>query len=74
MRKATFLLAGIAIGVVLAKQIEANPEAKKTLGNAATKVKDFANAVSAGYKENEAKISAPIKPAAKRTTTTKRSR
>jgi hypothetical protein len=74
MSKATFLLAGIAIGVVLAKQIENNPEAKKTLGNAATKVKDFANAVSAGYKENEAKSSAPIKSAAKRTTTTKRSR
>lgn len=78
MRKSTFLIAGIALGVFISKQIESNPETKKTLQDAASKVKNFANAVSAGYREQEAKATTTKKPAArttkKPTTTTKRTR
>ena len=55
MRKTAVLIAGIAIGVYLASQIEANPEAKKALDQAGEKIKTFANAVSDGYREQEAK-------------------
>ncbi len=55
MRKSAFLIAGIAIGVFLSKQIESNPETKKALDNATSKVKEFANAVSVGYRDQEAK-------------------
>jgi hypothetical protein len=55
MRKTAVLIAGIAIGVYLARQIEANPEAKKALDQAGEKIKTFANAVSDGYREQEAK-------------------
>lgn len=55
MRKTAVLIAGIAIGVYLARQIEANPEAKKTLDNTGEKIRTFASAVSEGYREQEAK-------------------
>jgi hypothetical protein len=61
MRKSTFLVAGIAIGVLVAKQIESNPEAKKAFDSATAKAKEFANAVAAGYKEQESKTNAPVK-------------
>ena len=78
MRKSTVLIAGIALGVFISKQIESNPETKKSLKEAASKVKSFANAVGAGYREQEAQTSSPKKPAAKTAkkpaTTTKRTR
>lgn len=73
MRKTTLFIAGIAIGMFLAKQIEANPETKKSLDNAAAKIKDFANAVAIGYREQESK-STPTKPVRKQTTSAKRTR
>jgi hypothetical protein len=57
MRKTAVLIAGIAIGVYLTKQLEANPEAKKTLDEAGEKIRTFATAVSEGYREQEAKAS-----------------
>ena len=57
MRKTAVLIAGIAIGVYLAKQLEANPEAKKTLDEAGEKIRTFATAVAEGYREQEAKAS-----------------
>ena len=78
MRKSTYLIAGIALGVFISKQIESNPETKKTLQEAAGKVKNFANAISTGYREQEAKTATANKPAARTTkkpaTTTKRTR
>jgi len=78
MRKSTFLIAGIALGVFISKQIETNPETKKTLQEAAGKVKNFAHAVSTGYREQEAKTAPAKKPATrtakKPATTTKRTR
>jgi len=62
MRKTAVLIAGIAIGVYLARQIEANPEAKKALDQAGEKIKTFANAVSDGYREQEAKSAKPAAP------------
>ncbi|NBR64375.1 MAG: hypothetical protein EBS85_00455 [Micrococcales bacterium] len=60
MRKTAVLIAGIAIGVYLARQIDANPEAKQALGDAGEKIKTFANAVSDGYREQESKST--VKP------------
>jgi len=78
MRKSTFLIVGIALGVFISKQIESNPETKKTLQEAAGKVKNFANAVSTGYREQEAKTETAKRPAVRTTkkpaTTTKRTR
>jgi hypothetical protein len=55
MRKAALFIAGIAVGVYLAKQIESNPAAKEALDQAGTKVKTFASALSDGYRQQEAK-------------------
>ena len=66
MRKSAFLLAGIAIGIFLAKQIEANPEVKKSLDSATSKIKHFSTAVAKGYKEQENRASAAQKPVLKR--------
>ncbi len=59
MRKTALFIAGIAVGVYLAKQIETNPAAKDALDNAGTKVKSFANAVTEGYRQQEAKHAKP---------------
>ena len=55
MRKTLLFVAGIAVGVYLVKQIEANPEAKKAVQDAGKKVTSLTNAVAAGYKDQEAK-------------------
>jgi len=57
MRKAALFIAGMAVGVYLAKQIESNPEAKKVIEQAGEKAKTFASAFSAGYREQEVKNS-----------------
>lgn len=77
MRKSTVLIAGIALGVLISKQLDTNPETRKALQDAAAKVKTFANAVGAGYREQEAQNSS-TKQSSPRTktkpTTTKRTR
>ena len=55
MRKTAVFIAGLAVGVYLARQIESNPEAKRALDQAGEKIKTFANSVSDGYREQEAK-------------------
>jgi predicted RNase H-like HicB family nuclease len=66
MNKLFWLIAGVAIGVVAAKQIEENPQAKKTYEEAKASLQEFAEAVSEGYKERESELSKPArKPAAK---------
>lgn len=55
MKRAAFFIAGLAFGVYLAKQIDANPEAKKAVKDAGDKVRIFTNAVVAGYREQESK-------------------
>ena len=61
MRKTAFLIAGIAIGVYLAKQIDSNPEAKKALDETGQKIRTFANAVAEGYREQESLTETPSK-------------
>ncbi|MBU6144514.1 MAG: hypothetical protein KGQ56_03480 [Acidobacteria bacterium] len=65
MKRAALFIAGIAVGVYLARQIEANPEAKKAVDQAGEKVKTFASAVATGYREQELKNSAKPKGKAK---------
>jgi outer membrane lipoprotein-sorting protein len=79
MRKSAFLVIGIAIGVFVAKRIETNPEAKKSLENAAAKIKEFSSAVASGYREQESIAANPSKASPRRTskgstTTAKRGR
>jgi len=62
VRKTFVFIAGIAAGVYLSRHIEANPETKKALNQTGAKIKTFANAVSEGYKEQEAKASKASKP------------
>jgi len=61
MRKTAVFIAGIAIGVYLARQIEANPQAKKTIDETGDKIRVFATAVADGYREQEAKATKSTK-------------
>ncbi len=62
MRKTFVFIAGVAAGVYLSRHIEANPETKRALNETGVKIKTFANAVTEGYKEQEAKASKTVKP------------
>lgn len=66
MNKFFWLIAGVAIGAVVAKQIEDNPQARKAFEEAKASLQEFADAVSEGYKERESELSKPARnPAAK---------
>ena len=65
MNKLFWLVAGVAIGAVVAKQIDENPQARKAYEEAKASLQEFADAVSEGYKERETELSKPArKPAA----------
>lgn len=65
MNKLFWLVAGVAIGAVVAKQIEENPQARKAYEEAKASLQEFADAVADGYKERETELSKPArKPAA----------
>lgn len=61
MNKLFWLIAGVAIGVVAAKQIEENPQAKKAYEEAKASLQEFADAVSEGYKERDSELSKPAR-------------
>jgi hypothetical protein len=64
MNKLFWLIAGVAIGAVVAKQIEENPQARKAYEEAKASLQEFADAVADGYKERESELSRPTrKPA-----------
>jgi len=66
MNKLFWLIAGVAIGAVVARQIEENPQARKAYDEAKASLQDFADAVAEGYKERETELVKPArKPAAK---------
>jgi hypothetical protein len=66
MNKLFWLIAGVAIGAVVAKQIDENPQAKKAYEEAKASLQEFADAVAEGYKERESELATPRrKPAAK---------
>ena len=66
MNKLFWLLAGVAIGAVAARQINENPQARKAYEEAKASLQEFADAVAEGYKERETELSKPArKPATK---------
>jgi hypothetical protein len=67
MNKLFWLIAGVAIGAVVTKQIEENPQARKAYEEAKASLQEFADAVSEGYKERESELSKPARKPAART-------
>lgn len=66
MNKLFWLIAGVAIGAVAAKQIEENPKARKAYEDAKASLQEFTDAVSEGYRERESELAKPArKPASK---------
>jgi Tfp pilus assembly protein PilE len=66
MNKLFWLVAGVAIGAVAARQIDENPQARKAYEEAKAALQEFADAVADGYKERETELAKPArKPAAK---------
>lgn len=74
MKKAFWLLTGIAAGLVIAKQLDENPRAQAVVDDAAKRAKDFGAAIAEGFREREAELAAPVaaKPAAAKAATTKK--
>jgi hypothetical protein len=65
MNKLFWLLAGVAIGAVAARQINENPQARKAYEEAKASLQEFADAVAEGYKERDSELAKPRrKPAA----------
>ena len=65
MNKLFWLIAGVAIGAVAARQINENPQARKAYEEAKASLQEFADAVAEGYKERETELAKPRrKPAA----------
>ncbi|MEN9706729.1 MAG: hypothetical protein RIS31_295 [Actinomycetota bacterium] len=67
MKKLFWLVTGVAVGLVAAKEIEKNPKAKAAYDDATDRLRTLVQAFAEGYDE-EAKAS---KPAAKRASTAK---
>lgn len=75
MKKAFWLLTGIAAGLVIAKQLDENPKAQAVVDDAAKRAKEFGAAIAEGFREREAELAAPKpepkKQAAKKAVATK---
>jgi hypothetical protein len=56
MKKLFWLVAGVAIGAVVAKQIEDNPQARKAYEEAKASLQEFADSVAEGYKDREIEL------------------
>lgn len=69
MKKIVWLLAGVAIGALAARQIEENPAARKAYEDAKLSLQELRDAVVEGYQEREAELAKPKrKPAASKKT------
>lgn len=68
MNKLFWLIAGVAIGAVAARQIDENPQARKAYEEAKASLQEFADAVAEGYKERETQLSKPARKSAAKTT------
>lgn len=62
MRKLFWLTSGIALGLVLAKQIEQNPAVKAIADDVERTAREFGAAVTEGFREREAEIKAEPAP------------
>ena len=56
MKKFFWFVAGVAIGVVAAKQLDENPQARLFADEAGRRAKAFGAAVSEGFREREAEL------------------
>ena len=66
MKKIIWFGIGISLGLVVAKQLQENPQAQAIRDDVARRAKDFGAAVSDGFREREAELAKPVrKPAAK---------
>jgi hypothetical protein len=67
MKRGFWLISGIAIGLVAARRLAENPKAQAVVDDAARRAKEFGTAVSEGFKEREAEVTAaPKKPVARK--------
>jgi flagellar capping protein FliD len=69
MNKLFWLIAGVAIGAVVAKQIEENPQARKAYEEAKASLQEFADAVAEGYKERETELAKPARKSSSKSST-----
>jgi hypothetical protein len=69
MKKLIWFAVGVSLGLVVAKQLEENPQAQAIRDDVQRRAKDFGAAVSEGFREREAELSA--KPATKPAATKK---
>ncbi len=58
MKKFFWLVAGIAAGAVVAKQVRENPKAKALLDDAISLAKEFGNEAKQGFEERVAELAA----------------
>lgn len=70
MKKLIWFGVGVSLGLVVAKQLQDNPQAQAIRDDVARRAKDFGAAVSEGYREREAELTKPVaKTAVKRSAT-----
>ncbi len=77
MKRAAWLLAGIAIGAYVAQRVSESPEAKKAFDETTKRAKDILNSAVAGWREGLAEADQELakesakatKPAARKSTT-----
>lgn len=79
MKRAFWLITGVAIGLAAAKRISENPTAQAVVDDAAKRAKEFGEAVAEGFRERETETKKPAarkpaarKPAAKKPVAAKR--
>ncbi|CAN5329380.1 hypothetical protein BH10ACT7_BH10ACT7_22500 [soil metagenome] len=60
MKGVILLVAGVAIGFVVAHQVAKTPEGKQFFDDVDTKAREFGNAVVDGYKAREAELRAAV--------------
>lgn len=74
MKGALLVLAGVAIGFVVAHQVAKTPEGKKFFADVDSKAREFSSAVVDGYKAREAELRAAVAEAEDAIADLKRSR
>ena len=74
MKGALLVLAGVAIGFVVAHQVAKTPEGKQFFEDVDSKAREFSGAVVDGYKAREAELRAAVADAEDAIADLKRSR
>ena len=74
MKGALLVLAGVAIGFVVAHQVAKTPEGKQFFDDVDSKAREFGSAVVDGYKAREAELRAAVAEAEDAIADLKRSR